>query len=147
MTFRETLIHELESLADSYEELADNLPDEAFVANLGERSNRVGQQMWCVIGARESYGEAIKAEKWQGFGCSLSDDETRDKATVKAALAESSAAMKDLLASTEWSEYRDRVLVALLEHEAQHQGQLIRYVYSLGYSFPESWIRRWALEE
>jgi hypothetical protein len=147
VNFRETLFRELESLADSYEELANKLPDEAFGNRLSHRSNRIGQQMWCVVGARESYSEAIKAEKWQGFDCSLTDDDTRDKATVARALRESSASMKELLASTEWTEYRDRVLVGLLEHEAQHQGQLIRYVYALGYSFPESWVRRWALEE
>ena len=37
------------------------------------------------------------------------------------------------------------MLLALLEHEAQHQGQLIRYVYALDYTFPESWASRWAL--
>ena len=35
----------------------------------------------------------------------------------------------------------------LLEHETQHQGQLIRYVYGLKYKFPKSWAERWALEE
>ena len=147
MTLRETLITELESLADSYGELAEGLPADAFAADLGEHSNRIGQQFWCVVGARESYGEAIKAERWQGFGCSLTDEQTRDQATVVQALRSSATDMKQLIADTEWTHYRDRVLVGLIEHEAQHQGQLIRYVYGLGYTFPESWKQRWALDD
>jgi len=38
------------------------------------------------------------------------------------------------------------LLLDLFEHETQHQGQMIRYVYGLGLHFPKSWIDRWALE-
>jgi len=34
----------------------------------------------------------------------------------------------------------------LLEHEAAHQGQLIRYLYGLALPIPASWKRRYALE-
>jgi hypothetical protein len=33
----------------------------------------------------------------------------------------------------------------LLEHEAQHHGQLIRYLYALKLAIPDSWKARYAL--
>ena len=36
--------------------------------------------------------------------------------------------------------------LALLEHETQHHGQLIRYLYGLGIPRPESWQRQYALD-
>ena len=49
------------------------------------------------------------------------------------------------LAGIDWDAARDELLVALLEHEAQHQGQLIRYGYARGERFPDSWAARWSL--
>ena len=40
-----------------------------------------------------------------------------------------------------------RYVLALLEHETQHKGQLIRYLYGLGIDRPESWQRQYALDE
>lgn len=37
-------------------------------------------------------------------------------------------------------------LFDLLEHEAQHHGQLIRYLYGLGIERPPSWKERYALD-
>jgi hypothetical protein len=51
------------------------------------------------------------------------------------------------LTSTARAHARERLLLDLLEHETQHQGQVIRSVYVLGGSFPESWVQRWALEQ
>lgn len=34
-----------------------------------------------------------------------------------------------------------------LEHEAAHQGQLIRYLYGLRLAIPESWRKRYALSD
>jgi hypothetical protein len=39
----------------------------------------------------------------------------------------------------------EEMIIDLLLHEAQHHGQLIRYIYGLGLDFPESWRRRWSL--
>jgi hypothetical protein len=42
---------------------------------------------------------------------------------------------------------RVRLILDLLEHEAQHHGQLIRYLYGLNLEIPESWKTRYALED
>jgi hypothetical protein len=33
----------------------------------------------------------------------------------------------------------------LLEHEVQHHGQLIRFVYGNGLTFPDSWNKRYTV--
>jgi hypothetical protein len=38
----------------------------------GLPSNRIAGQLWCIVGARESYTKAIESGGWKGFSCSLS---------------------------------------------------------------------------
>jgi hypothetical protein len=38
-------------------------------------------------------------------------------------------------------------LLDWLEHEAAHQGQLIRYLYGLRLAIPQSWRKRYALSD
>ncbi len=73
----------------------------------GLPSNSIGAQLWCVVGARESYGRAIEAGEWSAATCALALD--------------------------------------CLEHEASHQGQLIRYLYGLDLEIPPGWQDRYAL--
>ena len=57
---------------DLYAELAATLTREQLGSHLSNvRSNTVGEQLWCVVGARESYSRGIRAGKWAGFACSL----------------------------------------------------------------------------
>ena len=111
----------------------------------GLPSNTLGQQLWCVIGARESYARAIEAGRWAGFSCSL--DDPRDAAKVSDALLGSEAAVRNVIGSIEsFGDAENRLALDLLEHEAQHHGQLIRYLYGLGLEVPASWKTRYALE-
>jgi hypothetical protein len=105
-------------------------------------SNRIAGQLWCMVGARESYIEAITAGGWQGFSCSLKAP--RVKQDVLAALEESRASLLQL----DFTGLVDEQLgfaFGLLEHEVQHHGQLIRYVYPNGLTFPASWNRRYTV--
>lgn len=142
---RERLLERLAERMRSYEDLVIALPEPALAADLPVPSNRVGAQLWCVVGARESYARALAAGQWSGFACSLAAERTRRRDAVLAALRTSAG---DVLAATRtvrWTPERDDLLLDLVEHEAQHQGQLIRYVYGLGHAFPRSWQERWAL--
>jgi hypothetical protein len=129
----------------TYDDLLAVLPPEALATELPVPSNRVGSQLWCVIGARESYARAIKEGRWAGFSCSLTGADTQSFSHVVATLESSASVVDQSLEVSEWTPEREEFLLDLLEHEAQHQGQLIRYVYGLGYTFPESWRARWAL--
>ena len=105
-------------------------------------SNRIAGQLWCIVGARESYTRAIEAGGWQGFACSLSAP--RVKGSVLAALEATQAR----LATVDFAGLGDGQLALafdLLEHEVQHHGQLIRYVYANGLTFPESWNKRYTV--
>lgn len=108
-------------------------------------SNSIGAQFWCVVGARESYARAFEAGAWQGFTCSLKEPEA--PASVQAALAASQAALQAALGAIEppLNEARLHILYDLLEHEAQHQGQLIRYFYANRIPFPPDFAKRYAL--
>lgn len=105
-------------------------------------SNHISGQLWCIVGARESYIKAIEAGSWQGFSCSL--ETPRVKESVLAALVDS----HNLFARLSFDELNGKqveLAFDLLEHEVQHHGQLIRYVYGNGLTFPQSWNKRYTV--
>ena len=128
-----------------YRDLAAGLDGSALSSRLRELpSNSVGAQLWCVVGARESYSRAIEEGRWSGFACSLTDP--LDPRLVRDALTSSEQAVRAVLqALASYDEARDGLVLGLLEHEAQHHGQLIRYLYGLGLAIPDSWRARYAL--
>lgn len=134
-------------------ELALTLSEDQLKLRIpGVPSNTIGEQLWCMVGARESYAVAISIGGWQGFGCSLTDCYNKD--LVIGALSKSQVALKTLIggilggeaaASESTSEVQLEYLYLLLEHEVQHHGQLIRYIYANRLGFPESWHRRYTV--
>lgn len=133
---------------DLYDDFVAELPEAALAMKLpGIRSNTTGAQLWCVVGARESFSRAIEAGKWSGFSCSLSADGTRQKTAVRAALSSSAATVLTTLRDLgSYDDARNRFIVDLLEHEAAHQGQLVRYLYGLNLPIPTRWKARYALD-
>lgn len=108
----------------------------------GLPSNRAGGQLWCIVGARESYIRAIESGGWQGFSCSLAAP--LDRQSVLDVLE----ATRKRLNAFDFSDLTDvqtDLAFTLVEHEVQHHGQLIRYVYGNGLAFPESWNRRYTV--
>jgi hypothetical protein len=128
-----------------YRDLLEGIGPEALGWRLGDLpSNTIGGQLWCVIGARESYSRAIRAGAWVGFSCSL--DDPGSPAKVGAALAASERDVRDALGGLIAPEtVTSGLILDLLEHEAAHQGQLIRYLYGLKLAIPASWKARYAL--
>jgi hypothetical protein len=129
-----------------YRDLIASIGEATLASRLGDLpSNTVGAQLWCVVGARESYSRAIEAGRWAGFACSLDDTQRTDQ--VLAALGRSEdivrAALDRLTAD---DDVRAGFAIDLLEHEAAHQGQLIRYLYGLRLPIPASWKARYALD-
>jgi hypothetical protein len=146
MAFEEAVRERLERSFGMYRDLLDSIGGSALTSRLGDLpSNTIGAQLWCVVGARESYARAIEAGAWSGFSCSL--DDTADVTQVEAALARSEDAMRRALDGMHAADAAPWGLVLdLLEHEAAHHGQLIRYLYGLGLEIPESWRRKYALD-
>lgn len=128
-----------------YRDLIDSVTDDGLISKLPQLpSNTLGQQLWCVVGARESYGRAIEANRWCGFSCSL--ESADQKHEVAEGLRRSEEALLNVLRSIEtYTDVQNRLVIDLLEHEAAHHGQLIRYLYGLKLTIPESWKSRYAL--
>ena len=124
------------------------MPDGALAKDLvGLPSNTIGQQLWCVVGARESYARAIAAGGWQGFECALPSAQIADPAAAAVHLRRAAGeAESAIAATTDWTPDRTRLLMSLLEHEVQHHGQLIRYLYANRLPIPASWKERYALD-
>lgn len=105
-------------------------------------SNRIAGQLWCMVGARESYLRAIETGTWQGFTCSLTAP--RVKQSVIIALQTTHQRMSEI----NFVNLTDRqvdLAFDLLEHEVQHHGQLIRFVYANKLTFPVSWHKRYTV--
>lgn len=108
----------------------------------GLPSNRIAGQLWCIIGARESYIKAIAAGSWQGFSCSLTTPQV--KQSVLAALQSTHERLNEIN-FTDLTDAQIELAFDLLEHEIQHHGQLIRFVYGNGLTFPVSWQQRYTV--
>lgn len=138
-----TLMNRLDRAFRLTHDLVTHLDNASLQLDLpGLPSNRIAGQMWCIIGARESYIRAMQAGAWQGFGCSLAVP--LDRAAVLSALEQTHARLARLNIA-QWTDDRLSLAVDLLEHEVQHHGQLIRFVYANRLSFPESWKNRYTV--
>ncbi|MCU0494584.1 MAG: hypothetical protein MUD01_23610 [Chloroflexaceae bacterium] len=105
-------------------------------------SNPISGQLWCMVGARESYTRAMEAGSWQGFACSLSTP------GVKQAVLAALESTQQRLAALDFAALNEAGLglaFDLLEHEVQHHGQLIRYIYGNRLTFPASWNKRYTV--
>lgn len=126
--------------AVSADQLASRLP--------GLPSDTLGHQLWCVLGARESYVRAQRAGSWQGFTAPVTAAQTGDAEALRAALSETGAMVDDWLGALPSDDETALTwALGLLEHETQHHGQLIRFLYGLRIPRPASWQRQYALDE
>ena len=95
----------------------------------------------CVDGylrnlGRGSYVQAIDAGSWVGFSCSLQDfSQASFKTKVNGSSRDVLQAITNVKVCTE---DREKFLMALVEHEVMHEGQIIRHLYGLGCEIPES---------
>lgn len=105
-------------------------------------SNRIAGQLWCIVGARESYTKAIETGGWKGFSRSLTTP--RVKQSVLAALEATHKQMNEI-DFVDLTDLQIELAFTLLEHEVQHHGQLIRFVYGNGITFPASWNKRYTV--
>lgn len=106
-------------------------------------ANTIGEQLWCVVGARESYLVAIQNSGWVDFTCTLKD--TTSKTEVLKAVTHSADAVVSFLEENTLTGIQLDFAFELLEHEIMHHGQLIRYIYGNKLSFPQSWKDRYTV--
>ncbi len=132
---------------DLYAELVALVPESALEDSIpGVRCNTIGQQLWCVVGARESYAAAIESGQWSGFTCSLEWGDCGSQSAVKSRLESSGNRLLQAVAGDEFSDAQYQLIVDEVEHEAAHHGQLIRYLYALDLPIPPGWKARYSLD-
>lgn len=123
--------------------LADSLEESSYLLHIKDLpSNSIGEQFWCIIGARESFIRAITSNNWMGFSCSLTD--CSSKTEILKHLSKTSDDL-DTIFDMDLNENQKNFMMELLEHEIQHHGQLIRYMYANTLSFPKSWNDRYTV--
>ena len=132
-----------------YLDFVDTVTSENLGSHLADLpSDTVGHQLWCVLGARESFPRAARAGDWQGFSSPVTKEQTTDAAALRAAFVQTASDVDEWVTGIAADDDDSlRYVLALLEHETQHQGQLIRYLYGLGIERPQSWQRQYALDE
>ncbi len=124
-------------------DLVTHLEEKSLILDLPNLpSNQISGQLWCIIGARESYIKALEVGGWQGFSCSLKTPQL--KASVLAVLESTQLKLSEI-DFTNFTDVQVDLAFALLEHEVQHHGQLIRFVYGNKLTFPESWHKRYTV--
>ncbi|EAQ64343.1 hypothetical protein MED121_04468 [Marinomonas sp. MED121] len=139
---RNTVIKNIESRFESMLDIVKTMEPVLLTQQLDiAKSKSVGEHMWCIVGARESYSRALIKGEWDGFSCSLGSDDNLEEIinALNASKMQFEQAVKSL---DNWTQSRDELLVSLLEHETMHEGQLIRHIYGLGHSLPDS--AKWA---
>ncbi|MBT4792218.1 MAG: hypothetical protein HON90_11655 [Halobacteriovoraceae bacterium] len=145
LTELKTRLNRSQKLYHSLVEELDKLDLSKKLASLP--SNTIGQQLWCVIGARTSYLKAAKAGKWSGFECPLDWEKTTSKSDVKSNLDKTYLDIENYLNEVgTLNENEGTTLLDLLEHEVQHHGQLVRYIYGLKLEMPSTWKERYNLD-
>ena len=138
---RDTVRKNLEDRFASYADLLHAVDDDTFAATVEVPKHKtLGEHLWCIVGARESYARALAAGAWQGFACSMQQFARED---FERALASSQQEVRASIEGVaDWTDEHDALLAALAEHEVMHEGQIIRHIYALGGELPSSW--RWA---
>jgi hypothetical protein len=136
----------LDAVFALYDELIAALDGAQLRQSLPVPSNPIGMQLWCVVGARETWARAIEKGTWGPFKCSIgSFEETQKPGLVANALATSGSAFREAAMANPKDETRTDFKLALLEHESQHLGQILRYLLGLGIDPPPGWKKRFSL--
>lgn len=132
-----------------YVDLVGTLTSEQLASRLADLpSDTLGHQLWCVLGAREGFPRAARAGQWQGFTSPVSGDELTDPQALRAAFESTAGDVDAWVAEIDADDEQSfAYALALLEHETQHHGQLIRYLFGLDIPRPQTWQEQYALDE
>lgn len=134
---RDSVITALTSRFNSYVDLISSVDDEALGRKIDVPKHKsLAEHLWCVVGARESYARAIVEGSWKGFSCSMTN--FSQQGFSERLRSSSESVVKALENIQDWTVERDRLLLALAEHEVMHEGQVIRHMYGLNMEIPGS---------
>ena len=136
------------SMFELYDELCKGLEPKHYALHLFDLpSNSIGQQLWCLGGARQSHREAIEEKRDFSWKCDFPYEDANDKEKIDAYLIDEGKKIQQLLGDAAPTHVAEvELLTDLLMHEVQHQGQLIRYIYGNRLTVPLGWKKQWSLD-
>lgn len=148
MSLAQTIDARFQKSFQLYRDLVKEVDESAFQKKLPQiPSNTIGQQLWCVVGARESYCRALTAQRWSGFTCSLSAEQIKRKPDLLKGIKNSEELVNEQITLIDsFTDTQNEMILQLLEHECAHHGQLIRYFYGLRLPIPQSWQEKYSLK-
>ncbi len=109
------------------------------------KSQTLGYQFWCMVGAQESYLKKLETGRWQGFSSSLDKFSTVTPALIKQQMQLADTRLVDLCQQVDLEtalddgEPRYTVLFQLINHEKHHHGQLINFMFCHQLPIPPGW--------
>ena len=115
------------------------------------KSQSLGYQFWCMVGAQESNLSLISKGKWEGFSCSLDKEDKVTKEVIASHMGQADKKLMEILEQTNLlQKFEDGNTplinyMILVEHESHHQGQIINFIYAHDLPIPKSWEEKWAL--
>lgn len=129
-------------------DVTKHLASEDYAKDLrGLPSNTIGEQLWCLAGARESYIKAIKSDGSFEWNCCLDYEKANSKPDIDRYLdLQGKEAITVLNGLSDFTENQMDLALDLMSHEFQHQGQMIRYIYANKVGVPGSWKEFWHLD-
>ena len=131
-----------------YRDLFPLLDEAVLVIQAGRACLRTpcGAQLWCVIGARERLCTGDRRRR-VGRLLVLARVDRRPRQGLRGARPIRGFGLRGgAVDAIEQADAQERLVLDLLEHEAQHHGQLIRYLYGLRLPVPASWRSRYGLD-
>lgn len=119
-----------------------------------QQSQSIYYQFDCMIGTTETITDSIKNEHGDPWHCSLPNNvSSMPKEQIKKHLQKSDDSLLKILTKTDLLTQQadnrtplDKYL-ELVEHESQHQGQIINFIYALNLPIPQSWATYWHLKK
>lgn len=133
---RDAIVESLQRRFRSYDDLVASIEEDQLSEKLdAPRHKSLLEHAWCVIGARESYAQAITSGEWGGFSCSLSQY-THGEVSSKLLRTSADAVLDAVRSVEEWTDRREQLLLELAEHEVMHEGGIIRHMYAFELEIP-----------
>lgn len=146
------LLHQWQDIRGlTYDYLAQLSSEQLSLRLPFEKSQTLGYQFWCMVGAHESYLAKLETGAWQGFGCSLDGAGEMTPALIREKMQAADARMAALLGSMDLEQRLANgrpayeVVMQMIKHEMHHHGQLINFLYCHRLPIPATWQDEWAL--
>ncbi len=143
------LIDKLETVFNMNNEFMKTIKEEVLKLNIeSKRSNSIGSQVACLLGARDAYGKCISNDAEFSWNPDFKHSDRYNHSIVNNhAVDVSTELITGFRTFAKLSDNQTSLIIDLIGHEYLHQGQLIRYIYANDLVMPNQIKAFWHLED